>query len=1010
MRVALTKIGKADGAETFLVKSTAKENTPHPGPHPSEGRASRHQRLQWGASLLALTAAYYLAGKFGLSLAFVNASASAVWPPTGMALAVLLLFGYRLWPGIFAGAFLVNLTTQGSVATSLGIAAGNTLEALVAAGLVGHLAGGRRFFQQGRTIFKFILLASVLSTMVSATVGLVTLGLGGYVHGDKAGPVWLTWWLGDMVSSLLIAPLLVIWGSREFPRWNSRRLLEGALLIVAILLTGQLVFLKPFSKNLPLEYVAVFPLLWAAFRFGPGGALTGAFLTSGLALGATLQGLGPFATPDPNASLLLLQAFIGTLTTTTLILAAVISERKRAEQRLQVQDAVRAVLVEARTLVEATPKILQALCTMAGWEVGAIWSISRESRELACLAMWNDPSVRIPQFEGMTRQLRFAPGVGLPGRVWNSGQPVWIPDVPQDLNFPRAALAAKEGLHAGLCFPLKRGEEILGVIECFSNRVRQPDEHFLQMLASIGNQIGEFIERRHSEETVRHQESQLRLVTDFTPVMLAQCSRDGYFRFVNRAYGDHLGLTPDQIIGKSLLEIMGAKALAAIQPYVDTVLQGTPIEYELEVPYQRIGPRLMRVSYVPERAVSGEVIGWLASLNDITERKRAEEAHQRIETLQGAILNSALDCIITIDQAGRVIEFNAAAERTFGRTRASVLGQSMAELIIPARLREQHRRGLARYLATGQQAMLGKRIEISALRADGSEFPVELSINVVRLGTAQAFTATLRDITERKKTEAALEEAQAQLKAHADNLEMVVAERTEELRETIAEIESFSYSISHDMRGPLRAMHGYAAILEEELKGKINNDQWSYLGRIVHATARLNQLVQGILSYSQISRSKLPLAPVDLQALIGEMKQHQPQLQPPGVDLQVEGPLPVVLGHETALLQIFSNLLGNAAKFVPSGTTPRIVISAEAAGPGLVRIWVADNGIGIDPKNFERIFQMFEQVNNPKDYEGTGIGLAIVRKAVERLGGKIGVVSSLGQGARFWFDLRRISD
>ncbi|HWN97069.1 MAG TPA: ATP-binding protein, partial [Methylomirabilota bacterium] len=334
-----------------------------------------------------------------------------------------------------------------------------------------------------------------------------------------------------------------------------------------------------------------------------------------------------------------------------------------------------------------------------------------------------------------------------------------------------------------------------------------------------------------------------------------------------------------------------------------------------------------------------------------------------------------------------------------------VIGKPMAELIIPPRLRELHHRGLARYLATGAGPMLGKRIEMPALRRDGTEIPVEVSINAIQLENRKAFTATLRDITERKKTEAALEGAQAKLKAHAEDLEKTVAERTHELRETIAEIESFSYSISHDMRGPLRAMQGYASVLEEELKGKIGAEEWGYLGRIVAAAAHLNKLVQDILSYSQVSRTRLQLSAIDLQPLLLELIQQNPNLQPPLAQIRIEGPLPIVSGHETALTQICANLLGNAVKFVFPGTTALVRVWAETHEER-VRIWIADNGIGIEPKNQERIFQMFERINSTKDYEGTGIGLAIVKKAVERMGGQIGVESDLGKGARFWFELR----
>jgi PAS domain S-box-containing protein len=648
-----------------------------------------------------------------------------------------------------------------------------------------------------------------------------------------------------------------------------------------------------------------------------------------MALWGATHGVGPFVTLDRNLSLLLLQAFIGTLTVTTLVLSAVVTERKRAERRLHVQDAVGRALIESQTLKEATPRIFHALCEVGGWDVVALWQVDRTANELFCVEVWHVRSLRVPEFEAITRERRFAPGVGLPGRAWAMGKPAWLPNLTVDSNSPRAPVALKEGLRAGFCFPLKVGNEVIGVIECFSRQQHEPDENFLQMLAVIGNQLGQFIDREKAEEALRAKEAQLRLITDITPVMLAQCSPEGRYTFVNHAYAQRFGMTPEEIAGRRFAEVMGEKAVEAIQPYIDIVLQGRPVEYEIEIPYSRLDPRFMRVAYTPDRDERGRVRGWVASISDITERKRVEEANRRIETLHSAILNSALDCIISIDRAGRIIEFNPAAEKTFGYSRAEAMGNSMADLIIPARFREQHHRGMAHYLAAGEGPVLGRRIEMSALCANGTEIPVELSINTINVGADIVFTATLRDITERKRTEAALEEARAQLKAHADDLELIVAERTQELRETIAEVESFSYSISHDMRGPLRAMQGYASVLEQELKGKIGDEEWRYLGRIVAAAARLNRLVQDILSYSQISRTKLQLAPVDLHALMIEVIQQNPNLQSPLADVRIERPLPIVFGQEAALTQICSKPAQQCGEVRLSGTTPAFRISSE---------------------------------------------------------------------------------
>jgi PAS domain S-box-containing protein len=292
---------------------------------------------------LALTAVYVACGKFGLSLAFVHTNASAVWPPTGIALAALLVWGYRLWPGVFLGAFLVNVTTETSLVTSLGIAGGNTCETLIGVWLVCRFAGGLKAFERTSTFFRFVVLAGVASTTVSPAVGVTSLCLGGFAPWDQYRAIWVTWWLGDMVSNLIIAPLLLIWLTQGFPRLNLRQSLEAAGLFVTVVLVGGVLFLPGDSshaaRSYPLTYLALPPLLWAAFRFGERGAVTAAFVMNGIALWGTVRGWGRFASPDLHTSLFFLQAFAGTASLTAVALASAVWERKTVEEQHRLGDA-----------------------------------------------------------------------------------------------------------------------------------------------------------------------------------------------------------------------------------------------------------------------------------------------------------------------------------------------------------------------------------------------------------------------------------------------------------------------------------------------------------------------------------------------------------------------------------------------------------------------------------------------------------------------------------------------
>jgi PAS domain S-box-containing protein len=234
-------------------------------------------------------------------------------------------------------------------------------------------------------------------------------------------------------------------------------------------------------------------------------------------------------------------------------------------------------------------------------------------------------------------------------------------------------------------------------------------------------------------------------------------------------------------------------------------------------------------------------------------------------------------------------------------------------------------------------------------------------------------------------------------------LEQRVGERTSKLQDALAELEHFSYTITHDMRAPLRAMKAFAEILVEELDSKLDLEHQDYLRRIMSSSERMDHLIQDALNYSKIARDEFILAPVDVEELLRDILNSYPTLQPPQAEISIEGKLPRLLGNEAGMTQSFSNLLNNAVKFVRPHETPRVRIWAEERGE-FVRLWFEDNGIGIAPEYQERIFGMFQRLNH--SYEGTGIGLALAQKVVERMCGRIGLESKLGQGCRFWLEFR----
>jgi TolB-like protein/integral membrane sensor domain MASE1/class 3 adenylate cyclase/Tfp pilus assembly protein PilF len=289
-----------------------------------------------------LTVIYFIAGKLGLMLASLHASASPVWPPAGIALAALLLLGYRAWPAIFVGAFLVNVTTAGNVATSLAIATGNTLEALVGAWLVNRFAGSTNVFDRPQGVFKFALSAAI-STIISPVFGVTSLALAGFADWANYGVIWLTWWLGDATGDLVFTPLVLLWSVASKRRWNKKEAAEvGALLLLLVVLSGVAFGGWPAvsAQNYPIAFICGSVVIWTAFRFTQRETATGIFILSAIAVWGTLHGFGSFVRETENQSLLTLQWWMAVLTITAMALSAGMAERRRVEEELQQQKAV----------------------------------------------------------------------------------------------------------------------------------------------------------------------------------------------------------------------------------------------------------------------------------------------------------------------------------------------------------------------------------------------------------------------------------------------------------------------------------------------------------------------------------------------------------------------------------------------------------------------------------------------------------------------------------------------
>jgi PAS domain S-box-containing protein len=490
-----------------------------------------------------------------------------------------------------------------------------------------------------------------------------------------------------------------------------------------------------------------------------------------------------------------------------------------------IELAIAGALADAADADETYHRVLAEIGTAMDWELGAVWEVSPVD-DLHCVALWQASPEDTSEFRTLTEHITFERGEGLPGRVWDSGEPAWIVDVVEDANFPRADAAARAGLHAAFCFPIRSPSGIVGTMEFFARTLEEPNEELLASMAVLGSFIGQFVERRRAEDAVRGREA-----------------------------------------------------------------------------------------------------------------------------LTGAMLCSALDAVITIDERGRIMEFNPAAERIFGYARDETIGKDMADLVVPPSLRAPHRNGLARYLETGQSVYLDGRVELTGMRSGGSEFPVELAITQIDLPGPPTFMGFIRDITERKSAEAELRASRVRI------VETAAAERRRLERNLHDGAQQYLNALALKLRVAIASV-GEDPNVTRELLEDARSD-------LATAVEELRELARGIhpaiLTDYGLGRALIGLAersPIDVSLTEVPTERLSETL-------------------EVAAYYVVAEGLTNIAKYAEAD---RATVSVVLRG-GLMVVEVVDEGRG-----------------GADLTKGTGLrGLA---DRVEALGGRLVVTSPLGVGTR----------
>jgi PAS domain S-box-containing protein len=792
--------------------------------------------------------------------------ATAVWPASGIALAGVLIVGYRVWPGIWVGAFLANLgdffapANQSSLTTHLvvssAIASGSTLQALLGAYLIRLLMGDESPLDRARSVFQFIGVA-LLMCLVASTIGVTTLYIVGLTSWENYGFNWLTWWLGDLMGVLVVTPLGLAWSRPLNFAVEPRRLAEAGLLLgvlvgMSLWVSGRWTLWGEDTRL--LKYMTVPLLAWAAFRFGPRGATSALLPIWGIAVWGTANNQGAWVRETLNDSIMLLQTYVGVLAVTALTISGVLAERRRSETALQESaDRLRRAQQAGRVGVwdwnVTTGQVAwDGIDPIRGLEPGGSGASFEEYLEYIhpedrdrivkaldlsveqgveldeeCCVVWPDGSVH------------WVHGKGQPFRD-EQGRTVRLSGTCQDITLRREAEEASRRLKEEIVlraesqlresremffrlfefapdtilvvnenglitranakteemFGYTRGEladqllELLVPDHLAHGHAGNNGQHFqhpfprpmgvsLELLARrkdgtefpvemmlspvetdqarvVLSVIRDVTQRRRAEAELNFQGQIIRNMAEGINVVRAS---DGTIIYTNPRFEEMFGYGPGELIGKhiSVVNAPGEKSPEEVAGEIITVLETEGVWRGEVLNIKKDGILFWSYVYVTgfEHHEYGKV--WISNQADITGRKTAEAALRESDARFRSLVESANAAIITADEDGSIVSWNQGALNVFGYTEAEVLGRSIT-LLMPERYHEAHRRGLEEVKKTGKGNLSGKTAEFEALRKDGSEFPIEVSLFSWRTGSRRFFSGIIYDITERKAVEA----------------------------------------------------------------------------------------------------------------------------------------------------------------------------------------------------------------------------------------------------------------
>jgi PAS domain S-box-containing protein len=646
---------------------------------------------------------------------------------------------------------------------------------------------------------------------------------------------------------------------------------------------------------------------------------------------------------------------------------------------------------EADTVADALRTGTEAVCRHTGWQVGQAYILDEEGALVSSGVGVSPEGPEFARFRAASEEIRFTPGVGMIGRVLETGEAHWSEDVTLEEGYVRQDVAREAGLHAAFAFPVLIGRQVVGALEFLSPQRVTPEPDFLEIMVHVGAQLGRVIERDRAQSALRLSEARRKALFDHTFSLIGLLAPDGTVLDVNKTALDFIGALPEEIVGRPFWHTPWWKespeSAGKLRMGLEEAARGRFVRFEAEHRGADGEVATVDFSLTPVRGEDGRVEFLIPEGRDISDRKRMEEALRLSEAKFAGIMSIASDAIIMVDESHRIVFYNQGAETVFGHHPHEIIGKPL-DTLIPDRYRAGHSDHVREFGEQPVQARrMGERGQIQGLRKSGEAFPADASISKLDIGGQRVYTAVLRDVSERVRSEQALER------------------QAEELARSNEELEQFAYVASHDLQEPLRKIRAFGERLEAKYRDSLGEQGQDYLARMGSAAERMQQLIEDLLTFSRVTTKAQPFERVDLGKVArGVISDLEIRVEQSGGSVDVD-PLPSLEADPLQMRQLLQNLIGNSLKYRSEEVPPSVRISSrihtDRAGRRWCELSVADNGIGFDEKYLDRVFGLFQRLHSRSHYEGTGMGLAICRKIAERHGGRITARSKPGKGSTF---------